>query len=290
MAGAPGDMLPAPRTFPVRVGFLTQHGKETLLGPLLGAALGCTVERATGMDTDGFGTFTREVPRLDTQRSTARKKAAAVFGLGDWPVALASEGAFGTDPFAGMLPWNVEVLVWLDRRTGLDVAAHAQGPAQASHALVGDEDALWAFARGAGFPAHQLVVRAGGIEGAVVAKGIATETALLHAFRAAQAQAPGDVVCVEHDLRAFCNPTRQAMIVQAGRQLIAKLQSCCPRCESPGYWPVRHVDGLPCEACSAPTHLPLEVVWGCTACGHEQAGHPEGPPLAPAARCHYCNP
>ena len=45
--------------------FLTQHGKESLIGPMLQAALGCQVIRAEGYDTDRLGTFSGEVPRLE---------------------------------------------------------------------------------------------------------------------------------------------------------------------------------------------------------------------------------
>jgi len=39
------------------VAFLTQHGKEALVAPLLEPALGCTIVRAEGYDTDLLGTF-----------------------------------------------------------------------------------------------------------------------------------------------------------------------------------------------------------------------------------------
>ncbi|MDT8990990.1 hypothetical protein RQP54_08960 [Curvibacter sp. APW13] len=272
----------------LRVGFVTQHGKESLVAPHLEPLLGCVVERVDGIDTDRFGTFTRDIPRSGTQLEAARRKAQAAFETGDWPLALASEGAFGVDPYAGLMPWNVEVLVLLDRRTGREVAAHAQGPALAAHSRVGSEDALRAFAQEAGFPHHHLVVRQGDENGPVVAKGLHTDEALLDAFW--RARQGGQGVFVEHDLRAFCNPTRQAVIANAAKQLAQKLASACPQCAAPGFWPVRHSGGLPCEACGTPTHLPRLKVWGCSACGHEEQ-RPHGErPSAPAASCPACNP
>ena len=58
-----------------RAAFLTQHGKETLIGPMLQNALGCLVIRAEGYDTDRLGTFSGEVPRLESQLQTAKRKA-----------------------------------------------------------------------------------------------------------------------------------------------------------------------------------------------------------------------
>ena len=87
-----------------RVALLTQHGKELLVAPVLGTALGCQVERVTGYDTDLLGTFTRETPRAGSQIEAARKKARIGIQLSGLPLGLASEGAFGTDPYTQMLP------------------------------------------------------------------------------------------------------------------------------------------------------------------------------------------
>jgi hypothetical protein len=47
-----------------RVAFLTLHGKQELLRPLLQDALGCQLIHTDSFDTDQLGSFTREVPRL----------------------------------------------------------------------------------------------------------------------------------------------------------------------------------------------------------------------------------
>ncbi len=57
------------------VSFLTQHGKEALLGSLFTERLGCELIRAVGYDTDQLGTFTRDVNRRGTQLAAARFKA-----------------------------------------------------------------------------------------------------------------------------------------------------------------------------------------------------------------------
>lgn len=38
----------------------------------------------------------------------------------------------------GMFPWNVEMLVWLDDRLGVEVVGMAQGPAQSGHLQTAD--------------------------------------------------------------------------------------------------------------------------------------------------------
>ena len=186
--------------------FLTQHGKESLIGPMLQAALGCQVVRAEGYDTDRLGTFSGEVPRLESQLQTARRKARIGMELLGTPVGLASEGAFVPDPFGGMLPWNIELLVWIDDERQLEVIGMAQGPARSLQRTVQDEAALMQFAQEAGFPEHQLMMRPEGVTHPRVRKGLSDARTLRSAFAACRQESPKGQVWVENDLRAFATP------------------------------------------------------------------------------------
>jgi hypothetical protein len=97
-----------------RVALLTQHGKQAVIATLLEPALGCHIELVTGFDTDQLGTFTRETPRPGTQQEAARRKARQGMLLAGTSLGIASEGSFAADPFSGMLPWNVELVTWID--------------------------------------------------------------------------------------------------------------------------------------------------------------------------------
>ncbi len=72
---------------------------------------------------------------------------------------LASEGSFCPDPCTGMVPWNVELIAWLDDRLGIEGVGMAQGPARSAHLVSDDWSAVEAFAQREGFPQHQLVLR-----------------------------------------------------------------------------------------------------------------------------------
>ena len=135
------------------VAFLTQHGKEQVVAPILESQLGCIVEHVTGFDTDQLGTFTRNVPRPGTQLEAARLKARKGIALSGLSVGVASEGSFGPDPFSGMLSWNAEMLVWIDDQLGLEVVGIAQGAARSGHLQTSDWDAVEAFAVSEGFSA-----------------------------------------------------------------------------------------------------------------------------------------
>ena len=273
-----------------QVAFLTQHGKQDLLRAPLEDALGCQLVHTDAYDTDLLGTFTRELSRAGSQLDAARKKATIGMALTGASVGMASEGSFGPDPFGAFMPWNTEVVLWVDRLHGLEVSGFAHGPAKSLHRMVKTPHELERFAAEAGFPAHHLVLRPESPEHADMSKGICEHEALLKAFALAQANSANGVVFVENDLRAFCNPTRQKIILKATEDLIQKLRSACPNCDAPGYGLNQQIPGLPCRACGMLTRLPKAEIWGCKKCGHEEQRALNTQTWADPARCDFCNP
>lgn len=272
------------------IALLTQHGKERVIAPALEPGLGCRVERVGGFDTDQLGTFTRELPRLGTQLEAARRKARIGMDASGLPVGLASEGSFGPDPMTGLFPWNVEVIVLLDDRLGLEVVGMAQGPAASGHLLADDWPAVEAFATGRGFPAQQLVVRPGNQDDPGLIKGLADWDRLRQAFDACRSRAANGRVFVETDLRAFANPERMRRIGEAAEDLCRRLQSSCPACGGPGYSVVEREPGLPCGGCLAPTASYRTEVWVCPGCRHRTAIPRSDLRFADPAQCPRCNP
>lgn len=119
-----------------RVALLTQHGKEKTMAPILEAGLGCNIEHVTGFDTDLLGTFTGETARVGTQLEAARRKTRAGMAPAQSTLGLASEGSFGPDPFTGLFPWNVEMMVWIDDDLGLEIVGVFQARPEASTCCV----------------------------------------------------------------------------------------------------------------------------------------------------------
>lgn len=271
------------------IALLTQHGKETLLTPVFEPALGCRIERVQGFDTDQLGTFAGEIKRLDGQLETARKKARIGMDLSGASIGLASEGAFVADPFGGLMPWNVEVLVWLDDRMQLEIVGMAQGPARSLHRALHGLDALTQFAAEAGFPQHHLVLRPQSPTDTRVRKGLSDWPALKQAFLDCQRASNNQTVYAENDHRAFCSPTRQAMIERAAFDLLKKITSACPQCDMPGFSIVGHQTGRPCRACARPTALARSYNWRCGAC-HFVKEEIASELLADPSRCDFCNP
>ena len=101
-----------------RLTFLTCHHKA----PLVEAALaGCdfSVETLDSLDTDRFGTFSREVERRSSAHETALAKARLAANHAGSRYGLGSEGSFGRDPYLGMLAWNSELLCWWDHESAM---------------------------------------------------------------------------------------------------------------------------------------------------------------------------
>ena len=272
-----------------KVAFLTQHGKQELVRPVLEPVLGCNVQLAMGFDTDQLGTFSGEVKRIEGQLQTARTKARIGMQLLGVPLGIASEGAIVPDPFGGLMPWNIELLIWLDDVRQIEVVGMAQGPARSLHRVVRSLNEQEKFALEAGFPEHHLVLRPQSENDPRTRKGLSDWAQLRRAFEDCQREAHNHLVYAENDHRAFCSPTRQAMIGRAATDLVQKLQSSCPKCAMPGFAVNGHTSGLPCKLCGLPTRLARAYTWTCSSCGH----HRDEPVLqahADPGRCDHCNP
>ena len=208
-----------------KVALLTQHGKERVIAPILELSLGCVIEHVTSFDTDKFGTFTRETPRSGSQLDAARRKARKGMELVGLSLGLASEGSFGLDPFTGMFPWNVKLLVWIDDDLDTEIVGIAQGAARSGHIQSSGWQEIAAFAERAGFPQHQLVLRPDGQDSSRVHKGIADWARPRACFDEEITHANHRQVYVELALRAFSNPSRMRYIERATGDLLQRIQS-----------------------------------------------------------------
>lgn len=273
-----------------RVALLTQHGKEQILAPILEPGLGCTIERVDGFDTDQLGTFTRDRPRPGSQIEAARRKARLGIELSGLSIGLASEGSFGPDPFTGLLTWNLELLLWIDDRLGIEVIGSAQGATSVGHILTGDLAAAKAFAERQGFPAQQLVLRPSSQDDPRVEKGIASGPVLESAFAHCRAQADNGLVFIEADLRAFACPQRRLRIGEAARELLQHLKSSCPSCALPGFRATLREPGLPCGGCGLPTQVWRAERWRCQRCAFESMVIRADRVRAEPRECPFCNP
>jgi len=271
-----------------RIALLTRHGKEQVLAPLLASVTGARVELVDDVDTDALGTFTREVPRAGSQLDAARRKAALAVAHSGARFGLGSEGAFTHGPF-GLGSQNVELVVFADPESSLEIVGRAVAPGLHQHGVVSTVAELAELARRAGFPDHGLVVRPDGADDPRLRKGLRSWPELERAFEDARRESSTGTVFVENDLRAHQHPTRRAVIAHAGRDLVERLARRCPACHSPGFGPLAPVPGLPCRDCGAPTREALATELACPRCAHRER-RPHGAATAEPSCCDHCNP
>lgn len=271
----------------------TLHGKERVIGATLDAELGVRVE-VVGVDTDRFGTFTREVPRVGTARETARSKARMALEVhGRARLGVASEGSFGPHPSILLVPGGVELVLLLDRETGVElVGCDVTADTNYAATCVATVDDAVSFAARSSFPSHGLIVIAAPHEQPEptlgMTKGIVDPTCLEQVV--AQALQRHGRAWIETDMRAHLNPTRMRSIERAAQALARAARSLCPGCGRPGYVPVQRIGGLPCADCGEPTGKARAEVFDCAGCGRREERRLEGVSNATAFDCPVCNP
>jgi len=270
---------------------LTKHKKEIVIKPTLEKRTGCKVQVFSSFDTDVFGTFTGEIERAGTQIETARLKAEKAIELSGFDIGLSSEGSFGPHPSIPFVPFNMEIVMLVDRREELRIWGEYSGyNTNYRHDKVVSSDEAFKFAQMVGFPEHFLVIKPGKAEYNESIKGICDYDKLDEAVQWAIARSPEKSALIETDMRAHANPTRMSNILKATENLIQKIDSVCIKCGMPGFWVIEKKQGLPCEICGSSTSEILSEIWLCQKCGQrEEMLFPKGK-LASAARCNYCNP
>lgn len=269
------------------------HGKESVIAPVLKEGLGLVVEVAAGVDTDRFGTFTREIARPGSQLDAARAKVAAAFAAAPWArFGLASEGSFGPHPELPVMAIGRELVLLVDREARLEVAGYDVGiETNFAHAIVRNAAEARAFAMRAAFPGHGLIVMGWRDQtpdpAAWLDKNVGDVRGLEEAVQRAVAVC-GEAL-VETDMRANRNPTRMRAIGRATRDLVERYLSRCPRCARPGFAVTERLRGLPCAWCGAPTRMIAREISTCASCGFRREGA-VGEPTADPGCCEICNP
>jgi hypothetical protein len=279
--------------FQNRTGALaTMHQKEKVIAPILKAALGVQMIVPQGLNTDEFGTFTRDIQRAGDQLNAARLKTDKAMALTGLSLAIASEGSFGSHPSLPFLACDRELVLLSDRHHDLEVVGQAiSTETNYRHQQITNIEEALAFAQKIGFPTHGLVAMSDAkpTQSSHIFKGITDEAHLLETVtwllkKEGQAH-------LETDMRAMYNPTRMKVIAEATQDLIDQLMQCCPQCNYPGFTPAEYHPGLPCALCGSATQLILAVTRRCKKCYFSQVTNfPNGEKFADPAQCSYCNP
>lgn len=269
----------------------TKHGKEAVIAPLFKNEFLLDVSEQKPFDTDQFGTFTREVKRVDDQKNTLRQKALVYMDLFDADMVVASEGSFGLHPSVPFVSSNYELLLFLDRKHNLEVFGSALSVNTVSEGrYVHGIQELEQFAKQLGFPDQGLILRFHQRWG----RGLYKE---LHDWKLFLEQAERMFsmpfvkrIFVETDMRAHRNPTRMKVIEQATHDLLKNLKTQCPNCSMPGFSQAQFCGQKKCESCLKKTETSKWKVISCSYCSYQNVSlvgelHYELPD-----KCSFCNP
>ena len=272
----------------------TMHGKERVIAPLLERAMGLRVHVARDLDTDRFGTFSRDIARTGSQLDAARAKIEAAFeGDPRARVGIASEGSSGPHPQIPLLSFRHEIVVLIDRETGLElIGHHADAATNYGHAIVSDLAGATAFAGRVGFPDHGLIVigcdeQRQPVPSLGLIKDVASPADLAGALE--RIVSSSGAAFVETDMRAHRNPTRMRAIKRATLDLVRRSRSLCPECNRPGFAVTECVPGLRCASCANPTRIVKAEVMTCAGCRF-RFERQTGTITAEPGFCDYCNP
>lgn len=266
----------------------TQHGKEAAIAPAFRDVLGMEITVAD-VDTDSFGTFAGEVPRLDTPLNTAIAKARAGVAASGLRYGIASEGTIGPDPRLPFISSDLEIIVFVDVERDIVISESTRTTNVVTfRAVHHPDDDLTALMVRADFPRHGLLVRSDEGSNGLMTKGIVNEADLITAIE--QCFAYNGRVIVESDLRAHCSPTRMATIATCAQLLAKRIATPCPGCSSPGWGRIEPAFGLPCAACGTTVESAIRADRsGCPACPATHAVNRPEQHVDPQW-CPVCNP
>ena len=268
----------------------SMHSKEIVMQPILEKRLGVSVIVAHGFNTDTLGTFTGEVERKDDPLTTLRNKCLLAMNHAGVDLAVASEGSFGVHPSAFFAHADDELVMLLDTKHNLEVVARELTlETNFNGSSIESEKQLKDFANKALFPSHKLILRNGENKKDKLVKGIGDWDELLIAYN--EIVEEYGQVYAETDMRAMHNPTRMRVIAKATSNLIDKLSSLCPECQTPGFSVTKVLTGLPCQLCQQPTHSTLAYISSCTHCHFStERKYPNDKIQEDPMFCDYCNP
>jgi len=269
----------------------TMHGKEKVIAPVL-KEIGVNVIVPERLNTDAFGTFTRDIDRAGNQLEAARTKAHAALALTGLDLAIASEGSFGVDPQIPFIQSNLELVLLIDTKNNLEIRGHHRST---ETNMNGSYISTFEEARNLvlkwGFPDHGVIVRKSKRSKYYIYKDIVTHADLEQRVLKLLKRLFTRKIYIETDMRAHRNPTRMQNITKATEDLIKNMKSLCPECNTPGFVVVDVKRGIPCNLCGMSTERPDILVYKCSKCDYlQESPVVDAPTFANAGQCEYCNP
>lgn len=269
------------------IAFGTQHDKARLVAPFFNNLPEVTLSEVS-IDTDQFGTFSGDIPRVLSPQECAVEKAKLAAHAANTRFGLGSEGSIGVHPAMPFMASDIEHVVLWDEQEHVALTESVLGPiATVTGTYSSWKECHTAFTDHT-FEGHLLIARSADQPGVVI-KGIKSLDELHAAFLSCQAESENELVTVESDLRAMCSVSRQHNISAVAQKLVHRLSQNCPSCEHWGWGREKNLYGAPCSDCGTVSpHALREKLLLCEYCQFEQMQ--ESFPACSPAQCSVCNP
>lgn len=270
----------------------TKHGKEKVMSPIFHRWLGMQLYRCISVDTDQFGTFTGEIPRIDTMLETARKKAREAVRQSGCAIGLGSEGSFGPDPYMPFLASGAEAILLYDSLMDHEIYVQRRTRTNFDHIIIRPDEDPSTFLQRVGFPNHAIIIKPERTDEPYdMIKGLTDPKSLHDNIRSMARRSRTGRALIQTDMRAHLNPTRMSAIGIVTKHLVLRIMRLCPGCGLPGYGQSDVERGIPCAACGIPTSLTKADVYSCRRCGFSELRHIRSESLRADPRyCVCCNP
>lgn len=280
----------------INVSLITKHQKAEFIGKTLSDALGWQLTEISAFDTDSLGTFSGEIERNRSAEECAIYKAQLAVDQGG-AFGLGSEGSFAPDPW-GMMTINQELLACVDQQLGLVAVGVASQPVDIDVASIScdslqqcdNDKSIAQFIEA--LPQGQAAILAckdeqGRVLDAI--KGLDGAAQIYAALNQISANCDGSLIELSYDLRAMHCPQRQQTLVAAAVDLARRMNSRCPKCQTPNFVDKQTELGLPCELCGQPTAQIIASIARCDSCGFTHRTE-VADTKASAVHCQFCNP
>ncbi len=271
-----------------KVALATKHGKLDQLLPAFERLENFELVLAE-IDTDVFGTFSGETPRISSPMETGIAKAkagAAKLGL---DYGLASEGTIAPNP---AIPWatidhELLVLVCLSRDITIYETHQSASIVAKSETLSPGID-LDAIFKVFDLPNHAVNLSYSKQSSLSIEKGLRDLDQLR--IRIESLWSEGYEPLMESDFRAMSSPSRQANIQACAEKLVARIAAECPGCSEIGFGKISHEFGVPCVGCGeVNSRIAKSERLGCVACDFFELRDLGITSIDPS-RCDGCNP
>lgn len=267
----------------------TMHGKERVIAPILEKQLGLKIIVPKNFNTDKFGTFTTEIKRKGSQLQAAQAKAEAAMKLSGIDLAIASEGTFGPHPKIPFIPYNTELMLFIDSQKNMQICGHYRTTeTNYNNAIIYKPQEIKQYANDWQAGEKEIILSLSSRSKRLIYKDLPISSLQDKAKKLLKIPFINSLH-LQTDMRAFNNPLRQKSIAKATEDLAKNILSLCPQCGSPGFVQSKVIKGLPCVQCHSKTDLPLAFLYSCHNCQHSEQ-RPTPKTTSEPQDCFHCNP